>query len=170
MEMDQDQHMCQGIGCACLKKDSKYPVLIAAVDRETGNWNVWCPYCKDWHQHCPEPGHRIAHCDDDSGSPFLETGYVVKLNASSVEYKKRKSQRRPSRKCGQISQKLRFFILKRDKFKCQYCGASAETIDHMVSDYDGGKTVPENLVAACWPCNVGKGKTSIYPGQLKRRK
>jgi 5-methylcytosine-specific restriction endonuclease McrA len=34
--------------------------------------------------------------------------------------------------------------------------------DHIVSVYDGGKTVYENLQTLCQGCNLGKGRTSLF--------
>lgn len=59
-----------------------------------------------------------------------------------------------------ISKSLRFEILRRDKFTCKYCGASAgETelhVDHVIPESLGGTSTPENLVASCKDCNSGK--------------
>ncbi len=48
-------------------------------------------------------------------------------------------------------------VLARDGHACQYCGARAETIDHVVPRSRGGTHTWENVVAACRPCNVRKG-------------
>lgn len=59
-----------------------------------------------------------------------------------------------------ISRRLRFEILKRDGFRCVYCGADASTVqlhaDHVHPRILGGQTVASNLVTACGPCNGGK--------------
>ena len=59
-----------------------------------------------------------------------------------------------------ISKTLRFEILKRDDFRCRYCGRPAPTVelevDHVLAVANGGPTVRENLVAACFDCNSGK--------------
>ncbi len=56
--------------------------------------------------------------------------------------------------------KLRFEILKRDDFKCVYCGrGSSEVIleiDHVNPVAAGGDSRVENLVTACKDCNIGK--------------
>jgi len=48
--------------------------------------------------------------------------------------------------------------------KCHYCGAqcafSELTLDHIVPVADGGSNSLDNLVLACRPCNVRKGKKS----------
>lgn len=59
--------------------------------------------------------------------------------------------------------KLRFEILKRDGFRCRYCGASGSAVilevDHMIARANGGGDEKENLITACRPCNRGKGAT-----------
>lgn len=57
--------------------------------------------------------------------------------------------------------KMRFKILERDNFTCQYCGATPKSgailmIDHIIPSSKGGETIPENLVTACFFCNIGK--------------
>jgi 5-methylcytosine-specific restriction endonuclease McrA len=44
----------------------------------------------------------------------------------------------------------------RDKHTCQYCGARAESIDHVVPRSRGGEHKWENVVAACRRCNTRK--------------
>ncbi len=44
----------------------------------------------------------------------------------------------------------------RDGYTCQYCGARAESIDHVIPRSRGGKHVWENVVAACRRCNARK--------------
>lgn len=64
----------------------------------------------------------------------------------------------PGRK---IRAKLRFQVLHRDNFTCQYCGRTPQDgvklqVDHIVSYKNGGKTLFENLITACFQCNQGK--------------
>lgn len=63
----------------------------------------------------------------------------------------------------QITQALRYQVMRRDQFTCQYCGAqspnAALQIDHVVPAALGGSNDPENLVTACTQCNAGKGKS-----------
>ena len=58
-------------------------------------------------------------------------------------------------------------VFKRDHFKCQYCGLDGlhryenwlvMTIDHVHPHARGGGRIMNNLVTACQPCNVLKGK------------
>jgi 5-methylcytosine-specific restriction endonuclease McrA len=52
-------------------------------------------------------------------------------------------------------------ILARDHYRCQYCGRRGTafdlTLDHILPRSRGGRTVAENLVAACQVCNNRKG-------------
>lgn len=63
-----------------------------------------------------------------------------------------------------LSKRLRYEILRRDGFKCRYCGAEPGDrvlqIDHVVPEALGGKNEPANLVTACEPCNSGKTSTT----------
>lgn len=47
-------------------------------------------------------------------------------------------------------------VLKRDHYKCAYCGTKANTVDHIIPKSRGGKHMWENVVAACRPCNAKK--------------
>src|SRR5215217_1857451 len=44
-------------------------------------------------------------------------------------------------------------VFARDGHRCQYCGAAAENIDHVIPRSKGGPHTWENVVAACRPCN-----------------
>ena len=47
-------------------------------------------------------------------------------------------------------------VFARDEHSCQYCGARAESIDHVYPKSRGGQHVWENVVAACRGCNAKK--------------
>ena len=55
---------------------------------------------------------------------------------------------------------LRWSVLKRDLFACQYCGAAAPQVmlhvDHREPKALGGRDLVENLVTACEACNIGR--------------
>ena len=48
-------------------------------------------------------------------------------------------------------------VLERDAFICQYCGAPAEHVDHILPVCQGGTDNYQNLASACAPCNLKKG-------------
>lgn len=60
-------------------------------------------------------------------------------------------------------------IFLRDGYTCQYCGVDGltkktATLDHVIPSSKGGKSVWENAVTACGPCNARKGnKSGIKP-------
>ncbi|HEY0638673.1 MAG TPA: HNH endonuclease [Pseudonocardiaceae bacterium] len=47
-------------------------------------------------------------------------------------------------------------LMHRDRYRCVYCGARAETIDHVVPRSRGGQHTWENCVASCARCNHRK--------------
>lgn len=75
--------------------------------------------------------------------------------------------RRPKRKV----KFSRVNIYARDRYRCQYCGTklpmSELTYDHVTPRAQGGRTVWENIVTACAPCNARKGNRT--PAQAKMR-
>lgn len=77
----------------------------------------------------------------------------------------------------QSKKKVRFSkgnIFLRDNFICQYCNTklarSASTVDHVLPQCYGGKSVWENVVTSCGPCNHNKGNNKkIVPKVLPRK-
>ena len=63
--------------------------------------------------------------------------------------------------------RLRFTVLQRDGFRCQYCGRTAADpgvvlhVDHVVPVAVGGATSASNLVTACADCNLGKSSRPV---------
>lgn len=61
-----------------------------------------------------------------------------------------------------MTDSLRYDMLKRDNFRCQICGATAQDdgvklhVDHIVPVSKGGRTIPSNLRTLCDRCNMGK--------------
>ena len=47
-------------------------------------------------------------------------------------------------------------LMRRDNYKCAYCGRRAETIDHVIPRSRGGQHAWENCVASCTICNHRK--------------
>ncbi|MFN3761790.1 MAG: HNH endonuclease [Anaerolineae bacterium] len=59
-------------------------------------------------------------------------------------------------------------ILRRDEYRCQYCGREAAnlTIDHVIPRHRGGEHRWENLVAACPQCNRRKGSRTLEEARM----
>ena len=62
-------------------------------------------------------------------------------------------------------------ILERDQYRCQYCGLDGTssfedsllmTVDFVHPRAHQGKKHPDNLVTACRPCNVIKGRRIFH--------
>lgn len=57
-----------------------------------------------------------------------------------------------------ISVRKRYFVLKRDRYRCRMChraGVELE-VDHVVPVHHGGSDMLDNLQTLCWDCNRGK--------------
>lgn len=69
----------------------------------------------------------------------------------------------------------RFNVMTRDGFRCCYCGKTLPmrqlNYDHVIPRAQGGKTVWDNIVTSCYPCNDRKaGRTPEQAGMHLLRK
>lgn len=64
---------------------------------------------------------------------------------------------RSGRRVGAAYKRLKPLVLKRDNYRCRWCGAKATTADHVLSVSRGGPDTMENLVASCASCNASRG-------------
>ena len=69
--------------------------------------------------------------------------------------------------------KLRFKVLTRDNFTCQYCGKTPQDgvklqVDHIYPKSKGGKWTLNNLITSCAICN--NGKSDVILSERLRRK
>lgn len=102
--------------------------------------------------------------------------FVARVNDPSISFETPTPQAMPGKKTlstadnrgpRDIPLALRYFILKRDNFRCVLDGRSPATehgvvlhVDHIVPWVKGGPTVASNLRTLCSDCNLGKGATS----------
>lgn len=61
-------------------------------------------------------------------------------------------------------------VFVRDDFRCQYCGRSADNVDHIIPKSRGGGHTWDNVVAACRPCNSRKENRSPAEVGMKLRR
>ncbi len=61
-------------------------------------------------------------------------------------------------------------VFLRDDYTCQYCGARAENVDHVVPKTQGGRHEWLNVVAACRRCNSKKGGRTPSQAGLRLRR
>ncbi len=62
-------------------------------------------------------------------------------------------------------------VFARDGHRCQYCGAGAENLDHVIPRSKGGPHTWDNVVASCTPCNARKGdKLLEHTNMVLRRR
>jgi 5-methylcytosine-specific restriction endonuclease McrA len=63
-------------------------------------------------------------------------------------------------------------VFARDSWTCQYCGRTSHlTVDHVLPRSRGGRSVWENIVTSCAPCNRRKGnRTPVEVDMHPRRK
>ncbi len=89
----------------------------------------------------------------------------------------------PVRGPRQPSLRLRFRVMRRDRFTCRHCGRSPAKatdvelhVDHIVPWSKGGDTTLENLQTLCRGCNLGKsdlsekGVQQVAPADAKKRR
>lgn len=74
------------------------------------------------------------------------------------------------------SYSIRFQVLHRDNFTCQYCGQTPAggaklEVDHINPINNNGKTCLDNLITACFKCNHGKHAKilSNHPKKIPQR-
>lgn len=70
--------------------------------------------------------------------------------------------------------RMRFEILKRDNFTCQYCGRTPQdgarlVIDHKLAVVNGGVTNISNLITSCFECNAGKSDILLSTHRPRQR-
>lgn len=61
-------------------------------------------------------------------------------------------------------------VMARDGHACQYCGTTADSIDHVVPRSRGGEHSWDNVVAACRPCNVRKRDRYLNETTMRLRR
>ena len=110
---------------------------------------AWCRGCKAW---LPSNTVRGGIC-----KPCVNAE-TRKRYATDHEYRQERRQHAHSRKRGikPISPEAQDILMEQFEGKCAYCGAPAETWDHIIPVSRGGDSAPDNVVPACSSCNSSK--------------
>lgn len=104
---------------------------------------------------------RKADVVHDSGGRLHST--ALELVVPSV-VRLRRFVRVPYRWRAPLNRRL---VFARDNHRCQYCGKSAESIDHVVPRSRGGEHSWDNVVAACRPCNIAKRDRLLHETSMR---
>ena len=100
---------------------------------------------------CLVLGGKAEVVHDDVDGALLHAASVVLATPSVVRL--RRYVRVPYRNRVPLT---RAALMRRDNYRCAYCGRRAETIDHVVPRSRGGQHAWENCVASCTICNHRK--------------
>ncbi|MBA7491374.1 hypothetical protein ES702_01919 [subsurface metagenome] len=98
---------------------------------------------------------------------------TIKCKVKVIPKKPQSRQVKISKHSNEI---LRWQVLNRDNFTCQYCGRNPTQhgvilqIDHIKPKVDGGKAILDNSVTTCQQCNLCKHSRPLrHEAQFKRR-
>lgn len=130
------EHICQECGTEKIYKSHSYK----------------CPKCKKnkiYNGICPI-------CSNEFVSSYPNQRFCSpKCNVQNTKLNKNNYQTEYA--------KLRWNILLRDKFQCQYCGRTpfihgiSLHVDHIKPRVKDGLNTEDNLITSCEDCNIGKG-------------
>ena len=106
----------------------------------------------------------------DKADMVLASGQVLHSERLAIEVpsvlKLRQFVKVPFRRRAALNRRA---VFARDGSQCQYCGSTAESIDHVVPRARGGTHTWENVVAACRPCNVRKRDRLLHETTMTLR-
>jgi len=147
---------------ARFRSGAKRAALLGSSNRyvgtSLGGAHAFCEYCGaqwlGWGEVCGSCGRRRSSSRMIGGTPG---------SGSPV----RELRRAP------LPQKLRYEVLRRDGFTCQYCGRKPPEVELEVDHIDpvsaGGPDEVSNLITSCKDCNRGKGADALFSGSREPR-
>src|SRR6201986_2495778 len=100
---------------------------------------------------CLVLGDKAEIVHDDATGRLLHAATVQVVTPSVIRL--RRYVRIPQRNRVPLT---RAALMRRDNYRCAYCGRHGETIDHVLPRSRGGQHTWENCVAACQMCNHRK--------------
>ena len=130
--------------CKVLKNIKEFCHKQASKDK----LDYWCKECHKKYEELNKEKIAKRH-RKTNGKRYWENLEESRKKARECYAKNKSSQWR-----------LRFEILKRDSFTCQYCGRKAPDVelhvDHKYPKSKGGLSIKGNYITACMECNIGK--------------
>ena len=83
--------------------------------------------------------------------------YCRKNGIDYNEFLRKRSDKAAKNRARRIPKSTKNFVLSRDNYTCQYCGANNDLhIDHIYPFSRGGGNTPDNLQVLCSACNLQK--------------
>lgn len=124
------------------------------------NKNLICSICKRQYKLIYEVKNDNLYCIDcftkNLARIFKDKEFLIIRGLEDVEFDNKTNNIPKS-----LNKSLRYFILKRDNFKCKACGNTPDksplNIDHIIPKSKGGLNNLDNLQTLCFDCNIGKG-------------
>ena len=105
---------------------------------------------------------------DEQALTAEANGWTILIKVPAVVQLVGRIRRKKSVKFSRIN------VLTRDNFCCQYCGKKLPTrklnYDHVTPRSRGGRTVWENIVSCCYPCNARKDNRTPREAGMRLRK
>lgn len=111
--------------------------------------------------------HGVSFWDHDGAMAALIRGYREWQGLGGRYRDPKRPIGRVQTRVRYIPPRARFLIFKRDNYRCQLCGRSAQEhgvvleIDHKIAFVHGGSNEPTNLWTLCFECNRGKRDESL---------
>lgn len=159
------------------KKEGSKALILAYLLKHIGEV-VNSKQLQDASGGASEWARRVRELRDEEGYDILS--HKDRADLKPGEYILASAKRRPAFKRG-ISKETRAFVLERNGYTCQMCGAAAGdqdaynatrtvrlTLGHIIDKSKGGQDIPSNLRAVCSNCNEGlQNAAPIKPDRLQ---
>ena len=113
----------------------------------------WCRGCNEWLR--SDLVLRQGVCKEHANAEYR------RHYAKNPDAIKQRTARR-KRSVVRLPEVAKVYILEQCDGCCVYCGAKAQTFDHVLPTSSGGETLPGNIVPACLSCNSSKKDSEVW--------
>jgi len=121
--------------------------------RQAAAGSRWCRGCKSWLTYSLVSKNGV--CREHANAEY-RSNYAKNPGSIRTRTGKRK---RDVDKVGRLTQE---YLMDQCGGRCVYCGAAAETCDHIIPVSQGGQTIPGNVAPACLKCNSSKRDAEVF--------